>query len=269
MNTELVFLGTGNAMSVKYYNTCFLVGRSGEYLLVDAGGGNGIFRQMEAAGVGFASLRNMFITHAHTDHILGTVWVVRKIATMMNAGRYEGKFDIYCHADAAAVLKFMCSSMLTSGMNARIGDRIMIREVTDRETVSVMGCTVTFFDIMSSKMKQFGFRMVLPEGISVVCLGDEPFNPGCSDMVSGCDWLLSEAFCLYGDRDVFRPYEKHHSTALDAGRLAAELGVNNLVLYHTEDATYGTRKKLYAAEAASVFGGNVYVPDDLERIELV
>ena len=35
-------------------------------------------------------------------------------------------------------------------------------------------------------------------------------------------------------RDTFKPYEKCHSTALDAGKLAEELVVKNLILYHTE-----------------------------------
>lgn len=83
--------------------------------------------------------------------------------------------------------------------------------------------------------KQFGFRTQLPDGQSFVCLGDEPYNVINRSYVENADWLLCEAFCLYEDREVFQPYKKHHSTALDAGRLAAELGVKNLVLYHTED----------------------------------
>ena len=109
---------------------------------------------------------------------------------------------------------------------------------------------------------------VLPDGQVLTCLGDEPCNPACLDYARGADWLLTEAFCLYEDRDTFKPYEKHHSTALDGAKMAAELEVKNLVLYHTEDKTIATRKIRYTAEAKSVFPGAVYVPDDLEVIEL-
>ena len=44
--------------------------------------------------------------------------------------------------------------------------------------------------------------------------------------------------------------------------------MKNLVLYHTEDKTIATRKARYTAEAQSAFAGAVYVPDDLEVIEL-
>ena len=108
----------------------------------------------------------------------------------------------------------------------------------------------------------------MPSGKTVVCLGDEPYSAHEKPYAEGADWLLCEAFSLYNDRAAFRPYEKNHSTALDAGKLAGELGVKNLLLYHTEDTNLMQRKATYTAEAKSVFGGNVCVPDDLEVIDL-
>lgn len=55
----------------------------------------------------------------------------------------------------------------------------------------------------------------------------------------------------------FHLMKKHHSTALDAGRLAEALGVKHLVLYHTEDKTLAERKEAYTREASSVFTGRV------------
>ena len=46
----ITMLGTGNALATRCYNTCFtLHDPSGEVLLVDAGGGNGILTQLEQA----------------------------------------------------------------------------------------------------------------------------------------------------------------------------------------------------------------------------
>lgn len=80
--------------------------------------------------------------------------------------------------------------------------------------------------------------------------------------------MMSEAFCLHSQKDVFKPYEKFHSTALDAGKSAQTLEIKNLVLFHTEDKTLDTRKINYTSETKSVFDGNVYVPDDLEIIDI-
>jgi hypothetical protein len=47
-----------------------------------------------------------------------------------------------------------------------------------------------------------------------------------------------------------------------------QLGVKNLVLYHTEDRNLERRKELYLAEGKSCFNGMLWVPDDLDSIEL-
>ena len=71
-----------------------------------------------------------------------------------------------------------------------------------------------------------------------------------------------------GRRDIFDPYEKHHSTVKDACELAEELGVKNLLLYHTEDRNYACRRELYLAEGQPYFSGKLWVPEDIEVIEL-
>ena len=46
---NLTLLGTGNATVTHCYNTCFVLHESGQYLLVDGGGGNGLLCQLEKA----------------------------------------------------------------------------------------------------------------------------------------------------------------------------------------------------------------------------
>lgn len=82
------------------------------------------------------------------------------------------------------------------------------------------------------------------------------------------EWLLHEAFCLYSERDIFDPYEKHHSTVKDACELAEKLNVKNLLLYHTEDKNISVRKQRYAEEGRQYCHGNLLIPDDLEALEL-
>lgn len=265
---QLILLGTGNAMVTRCYNTCFAIRNEEEYFLVDAGGGNGIFNQLEKAEIPFTGIRKMFVTHAHTDHILGVIWMIRKVATLMSKGEYMGDFIIYGHDEVVQALTTFCRLTLPKKIMKYVGVHIQFREVKDGDLAEAIKIRLCFFDIVSGKMKQFGFRAELPDGKVLVCLGDEPYNEICRSYVEGADWLLSEAFCLYRDREIFSPYEKHHSTALDSGRLAKKLGVKNLVLYHTEDKNLEKRKASYTEEAKSEFSGNVYVPDDLEKIEL-
>lgn len=269
---RLTMLGTGNATVTKCYNTCFVITddarRESPHFLVDGGGGNGLLRQLELAGINWRDIREMFITHKHTDHLLGMVWMVRMICLNMKRNNYEGEAVIYGHEEVIDILQAMAEMVLQEKDIDFIDKRLHLIKVKDNETREILGRQVTFFDIHSSKAKQFGFSMDLGEGDKLTCLGDEPYNDREKPYAQGSKWLMHEAFCLSSQTDIFKPYEKHHSTAKDAARLAESLGVKNLILYHTEDKTIDQRKKLYREDGEALFSGNLFVPDDLERIEL-
>lgn len=46
------------------------------------------------------------------------------------------------------------------------------------------------------------------------------------------------------------------------------LNIKNLILYHTEESHGSERQKLYKQEAMQYFKGNVYVPNELDTIEI-
>lgn len=261
-------LGTGNALVTQCFNTCFVLRTPQSLLMVDAGGGNGILGQLEKANLSIVDIHHLFITHAHTDHLLGAVWLMRKVInTSQNVG-YMGTLTIYGHERVLHVLQTIAQLMLSRRDFAYVGKHIFFEEVKDGDCLKLEDLSLKFFDIHSNKEKQFGFRAILPDNRVLVCLGDEPFQEECREIASGADWMLCEAFCLYADRERFHPYEKYHSTVMDAARLAESLGVRNLLLYHTEDKTLKTRRHDYTAEATRYYKGNVCVPEDLEEIEL-
>lgn len=268
MNNKIIMLGTGSAMVTKCYNTCFALCSNNESFLVDAGGGNGILTQIENANINWNSIKNMFVTHSHTDHIIGVVWVIRKISSLMLENQYDGDFNIYCHDECVASIKAICKVTLAPKFLNCVDKRIFINEVKNGDVLDTDNFTFTFFDIFSDKTKQFGFKALLNNGKVLVCLGDEPYNIKCKSFVEDCDYLMCEAFCLYSQKEIFKPYEKFHSTCLDAGKTARLLNVKNLILFHTEDKTLSTRKQNYTTETATVYSGNIMVPNDLEIIYL-
>lgn len=267
-NYKLTMLGTGCALVTKCYNTCFALHTPEELLLVDAGGGNGILAQLEKANIKLGDVHHIFITHAHTDHIIGVLWLLRVFIQYRMRGMIEGQLHIYGHDKSLLVLQTMIDMMLTPKQQQQIGTIVILHELKANDTFQVGGLTFTCFDILSKKEKQFGFSTVLPDGKRLCCLGDEPYNPANEIHAKGTDWLLSESFCLYEHRETFQPYEKNHVTVKDAAEQAQELGVKNLILYHTEDWNIAHRKELYTAEAKEHFTGNVFVPEDLETIVL-
>lgn len=268
LQTTITMLGTGNALVTKCFNTCFLLRSPKSLLMVDTGGGNGILTQLEKAHVNATDINHLFITHAHTDHIMGAVWLMRKVINSAKDQGYKGVLTIYGHERALRVLGTMAELMLSKRDYAFVGKQILLAEVHDGDHIELPDVDLQCFDIHSRKEKQYGFRAKLPDGQILVCLGDEPYQSECHDYVAGADWLMCEAFCLYSDKDRFHPYEKFHSTVKDAAQLATTLGVKNLILYHTEDATLSTRRAAYTSEAQDFFKGNIIVPDDLDVIKL-
>ena len=269
--TQITMLGTGNATVSQIYNTCFLLQTSSTLMLVDAGGGNGILSQLKKVNVQISDIHHLFVTHAHTDHVLGVIWVIRMVAQCKG---YEGLLHVYGNDKVMKVIKTIIDMILAKKQLAKVAERVVFHQLEDGDCFEVGDMKLECFDIQSTKEKQFGFRAELPSSddsgkpLVLACLGDEPYNELNRRYIVGTDWMMCEAFCLYADRDTFKPYEKCHSTALDAGKLAEELGVKNLILYHTEEKTLANRKENYTREAAENFKGRIFVPDDLEVIEL-
>ena len=269
--TQITMLGTGNATVSQIYNTCFVLQTPSTLMLVDAGGGNGILAQLKKVNVRISDIHHLFVTHAHTDHVLGVIWVIRMVAQCKG---YEGLLHVYGNDKVMKVIKTIIDMILAKKQLAKVAERVVFHQLEDGDCFEVGDMKLECFDIQSTKEKQFGFRAELPSSdesdkpLVLACLGDEPYNEQNRRYIVGADWMMCEAFCLYADRDTFKPYEKCHSTALDAGKLAEELGVKNLILYHTEEKILANRKENYTREAAENFKGRIFVPDDLEVIEL-
>ncbi len=265
---KLTMLGTGHAVVTECYNTCFVLEDNGQCFLVDGGGGIGLLRQLKRTGYDWRDMRRIFVTHKHTDHLLGIVWMLRMLCQSMSRGQYEGEAYIYAHDEVIGILRDMALMLFGERAAGVIGEQLHLVTVSDGETLPVIGHDVTFFDVGSKKAKQFGFCMDLGGGERLTCCGDEPYRACERPYVEGCTWLLHEAFCLYADAERYRPYDKEHSTVKDACELAEALGVKNLLLYHTEDDHLTQRKALYQAEGSRYFHGRLVIPDDLEQIEI-
>ena len=279
---RLTILGTGNAMAVECYNTCFVLSEGERHFLVDTGGGNRILKVLKDAEIDTEDIHDIFITHEHIDHLLGIIWMIRVIGTKMNQGKYEGELRIYCHSRLMETIQTIARLTIQKKVCRHLGERIRFIPLEHGDSAEILGNKVTFFDIYSTKAEQYGFTMELPksvhgksedaagrkEKVKFTCAGDEPYNEKDYEFIKGSDWLMHEAFCLYEEAEEFKPYEKHHSTVREACQVAEELKIPNLILYHTEEKNLKRRKELYTKEGKMYYSGNLYVPYDLEVFEI-
>lgn len=268
----ITILGTGHATVTECCNTCFVLWEESaytkEYFLIDGSGGNTLFKQLLSAEINWKEIRTVFVTHKHLDHLLGIIWLIRMAGEYMSQQQYKGTLTIYAHDELITIIQNVAKMLLQESELLFLGNRILLEAVKDKECKTILEKKVTFFDIHSTKAKQYGFSMEFEDNKKLTCLGDEPYNETTYQYVKNSEWLLHEAFCLYSQEKVFNPYEKHHSTVKEACETAQAMNVRNLLLYHTEDSDIKNRKLTYTAEGKKFYNGNIFVPNDLEVIKL-
>jgi len=264
---KLIMLGTGNAVTLNCYNTCYAYKEKGRYFLVDAGGGIQILKQLERADIPLKKIEDIFITHKHLDHITGIFWLLRMYAAKIKSGKFKGTVRIISHQEVIDVLRYVLIHLLDVEPEALL-PHLVLQTVEDQDTLEVLGHKITFFDIHSTKAKQFGYCLQIDSNTKLTCLGDESFNDSEKEYVKNSQWLMHEAFCLYSQKDAFKPYKKHHSTVKDACEIAESFRIPNLILYHTEEKNLLHRKQMYKQEGKRYYSGNLFIPDDMETIDL-
>lgn len=224
-------------------------------------GGHEIIRAFHSAGKDPANIQNIFISHWDSDHILGLVPLMRVFRSN------PSKRTLYCSADVASAIESIFAYTGNSYYK-KASEFFEVDVVGDSDVRKIGDWSVVFFDVHSDKTPQMGCSVSLEDGTKISYLGDEPYRESYRQYVVDSDILMHEAFCTSIAVERFKPYEKHHGTARDAGENAAKINAKQLVLFHSEDETLTTRKEAYLADARdSGFMGKVFVPVDSDILE--
>ena len=176
-------------------------------------------------------------------------------------GRYDGPLYVYANHETANALTEICRLTFLDSYFKVLGEIMELRDASEGCEYDVEDVRVRFFNVGSENVSQSGFSMTLPDGKTLVALGDEALTRANMRHAAGADMLICGAFCLYADRDVYKPYEKHHWTVKDVAEIAADIHIGNLVLIHSEDNT-PDKPAAYRAEASRFFSGDVTIPSD-------
>lgn len=265
---KIIMLGTGHGFTFDLYNTCFILENGNKNLLVDTGGGAEIIRRIEQAGYKLTDIHDVFISHCHTDHLLGLMWMFKRLGSMYARRGYEGEFNIYCNIEVANSINNMYPLVLPKVLANAIKEHIKVHILKDNEIMNIADYNIKFFDLHPKGNMLYGFETVLRNGKRLVFLGDETCNSELYDRIKDSDYIMHEAFCLDAEEPIFKAYEKHHSTVKSVCEEMNKLNIKNLILYHTEDTHKENKKELYTREAKAYFDNNVIIPNDMEEIIL-
>ena len=272
-STVVVMLGTGTPRptpDVWGPATAVVVGK--RVFLFDAG--VGVERRLAAAGLPTNGVTAAFITHLHSDHVLGlsdlifTSWVV---------GRAR-PFPVYGPHGLARMVEHLYAAfsedirIRTEGLEheSREGYRVTVREVGPSVVYDSGGVRVTAFKVDHGEWREaYGYR-IDSHGRSIVISGDTRPSEELVRMATGVDVLIHEVqpsdSSLHSRQpsrhsvgDVRRAY---HTTALQLGELAARARPKLLVVYHDGRRTPADR---ILADIRRSYSGPVTMAADLQR----
>lgn len=272
-STIVVTLGTGTPRplpNVMGPATAIVVGS--RVFLVDAG--DGVERRLAGAHLPVDGVTALFVTHLHSDHVLGladlvfTSWVV---------GRTR-PFPAYGPAGLARMVDHLYAAfsediqVRTEGLEHESpgGYRITVREIGPGVIYDSAGVRVTAFRALHGGWKEaFGYRFDTPDR-SIVLSGDTRPSDELVRMASGVDVLIhevqpSDSTLRPGSRTAaeWAAYAReYHTTAVQLGELAARARPRLLVVYH--DGRRAPREQILA-DIRKSFAGPVVLAEDLQR----
>ncbi len=303
MALRVTFLGTAGAVPTTRRNpSSVFVARGGDQLLFDAG--EGTQRQMMRYGTGFG-VSHLFVTHLHGDHVLGIPGLIqtfefndrtepltivtprgtrREIRSLVNLLGTQpsypveittvGPGEVAYRAEGYSITAFSTDHRTRSVGYALLEDDRKGR--FDRERAEELGVPVgpKFSQLHEGSPVELEDGTVIdPDdvvgdprpGRSLVYTGDTRPTNSTVDVADEPDLLIHDA--TFADDRAERANKTAHSTAREAGEIAARMGARRLALMHLS-SRYAGNTRAHLEEARAVFDGEVFMPDDGHTLEI-
>jgi ribonuclease Z len=266
---KLIVLGTGSGITINCYSlSALLENNKGDYLLIDTGSGNQILNHLKAKNININKIHDIFISHKHIDHLWGIIPLLRYIMQQHKKNNYDGILNIYCAEEIKQIVDMFIEATFHKEHENLYKEIVKYYFCENGKKFNIIGYEVEIIDTESIECTQYGFKTILNSGKTLAFLGDVPCSKNVYSRIEKSDWVLHEAMCLDEEKDKIKPHEKNHSTVKDVAIVMNNLNIKNLLLWHCVDNNIEMRKELFTKEAKEYFYGNIYVPDDLDEIEL-
>lgn len=256
---RFLFLGTSAAVPSRERDTtslAFMVAAAA--VLVDCGGSP--VQKLRRAGIDPLVLTHVIVTHIHADHAYGLPSLVQNLRSL----RREAPLALVCrpeHVDPLRALLEVFRLWRREGMF----DLTFVPVEPDRQALAFErgDLAVTTAPNEHGAMPNFAVRLAERGGGTIVYSSDTRPCDAVVTLARGADVLIHDA--TFGSRD--RESFGFHSSAEEAGDVAARAGVRRLILAHL-DASYHGDVDALAAEARKRFGGVVEVARELVLYEV-
>ena len=278
---KVVLLGTAGGPRIHLHRCCpSQAVRVGEHtILVDCG--EGTTRQLVAAGISLKKIRNVFITHLHSDHISGlggllttawltgmseqiVVWGPPPLRSIVDGLMAANEWESYHRVRAEGRIP--------------LSDLVAVREIESPQVVELAGSIIVRAGIVDHPPCElaFAYRIDSPHR-SITISGDTAPSEGLIKLAYRTDILVHEVMhlgamrqtlgTLNGAPDLADLLETCHTPHTEVGGIATSAKVGTLVLSHLVPADYGVvSDEEWLTVPRVTFAGNVILGQD--QIEL-
>jgi ribonuclease Z len=253
---HFAFLGTSGSIPSAVRDTTSIVVTAPEgAVLLDCGGSP--IQKLRRVGVDPLALVAVVITHIHPDHSYGLPALVRNLAVL---GR-RTPLPIYCRPEHVEPLQSLLTLFNTLERPGMFKLTVRKIELADNAPLLDLGP----LDLRTSPndhgaMPNFAVRVDVAGRPGFVYSSDTRPCDTVVALARGVDTLVHEA--TYSERDPGRAGGHAHSTAAEAGEVAARARVRRLILTHI-GAEYHDAIEALAEEARKRFSGEVEIGREL------
>ena len=281
-STRLILLGTGGGPRPRRTRSApaQVVVIDGSAYVVDCG--DGVARQLVLAGVPLSSLRHVFVTHQHSDHnadygnLLLLAWTagLRTRVDTWGPPPLEKMTELFLEMN-----DYDIATRIADEARIPLKPLIDVHEIGEggllfeEAGVRVTAALVDHPPVVPS----FAYRFDSSDR-SIVISGDTRRSDAVIALARGADVLVHEAYfdeaavdrLVAGVGNAARLKQSimsHHTSAVDAGRVAREARVKTLVLSHfvpAEDAAI--TDEMWVRAAKTHFDGEVVLGRDLLEV---
>lgn len=273
---RVTLLGTGAPPPrLDRFGPSTLVEVGNEKFIFDAG--RGAMQRLHQLGIPFGDITGMFLTHHHSDHVVGfpdlwlTGWIGRpwgKRNTPLQVWGPEGTEPMMEHLPKA----FAVDIRVRRKNYPTDGVKLAAHEITEGVVFDKDAVKVTAFEVDhgGEELPAYGYRIDY-RGRAAVLSGDTTFNENLIQHAQGADLIVHEVTAAAGSAAESPAQLKrigaNHTTPDQAGevfsRVNPKLAIyNHLLLFGgaTAEALIPATRKNYA--------GPLVVGEDLLRIDI-
>lgn len=273
---RVTLLGTGGPRprTERFgYSTLIEVGE--KKLLFDSG--RGVAIRLAHFGIPLREITSLFITHLHSDHIVGipdiwlSGWTLRRTEPFKVWGP-EGTVSMMTHLEKAYDFDIRTRREGTRPLSEE-GIRVVATDISEGLVFNQDGVRVTAFKVEHGAVKpSYGYRVDFEE--KGVCIsGDTGPSENLIRVCKGVDLLVHEVLAIeimkpaYITEIWLKALRELHTSPQEAGRIFSQIRPKLAVFSHygAGSASYNELAPLIREETRKTYAGPLIVGNDLMR----